>query len=153
MYVMPFGNIQLRAQKPMDSAYPKNLVSLGDHVRKRRLDLKLLQKEAAELMDVDMQTVVNWETNTHAPATHQIPKIIDFIGYVPYSKDFTDFKEKLLYYRKLSGLTQKKLAELLQVDETSIAKWERGKHTPIEKMLKKLEGFFSSYQDRLYRNK
>jgi hypothetical protein len=33
------------AKKPLNSAYPKELVTLADHIRKRRLDLKFRQME------------------------------------------------------------------------------------------------------------
>ena len=129
----------------MDSAYPKILNSIGDHIRKRRLDLKLCQKDVAGILKVDDMTIVCWEKNRNTPCISQIPKIIEFLGYIPYnSKDCTDLKDKLQYYRKITGLNQEKLANLLHVDESTVASWERGEHQPTKKMLSKLNKFFGS---------
>lgn len=44
----------------------------------------------------------------------------------------------LIKLRKEKGLTQKKLAELADVDQPSVARIESGKHVPSLKMLIKL---------------
>lgn len=46
----------------------------GEHIGARRLDLGLLQKEAAELIGVDETSVYNWESNRVQPAVHFIPE-------------------------------------------------------------------------------
>lgn len=46
--------------------------------------------------------------------------------------------EKILFYRKQAGLTQKKLAELSGVSEISIRKYELGSRNPKPEQLKKL---------------
>jgi DNA-binding XRE family transcriptional regulator len=80
---LPFCHITLKAQKPLPSAYPQTLKTLGDHLRKRRLDLKLLQKEVAQRLGVGESSVYNWENNLTKPALRYIPKIVKFLGYVP----------------------------------------------------------------------
>ncbi len=52
-------------------------------MRKKRLDLKLLQREAAERLGVDETTVYNWEKNRSNPSLRFIPKIIKFPGHFP----------------------------------------------------------------------
>jgi hypothetical protein len=44
---LPFCKIVLKAKKPASALYPKKLNTLGDHLRRKRLDLKLFQKEVA----------------------------------------------------------------------------------------------------------
>jgi len=144
MNALPFGRITLRSQKPMDSAYPKNLITLGDHIRKRRLDLKLTQKQVALILGTNVTSILGWETNLHSPVISFIPKIVKFLEYIPYSKDFSDFKEKLIYFRRLYGLNQEKLAEMLGIDETTVAKWERGEHMPSRKLLRKFNVLIGS---------
>jgi len=56
-----FYNIQLNASKPLPEAYPKELKTLGDHLRKARLDKGLFQKDLAELIGVTEKSTVNWE--------------------------------------------------------------------------------------------
>ena len=45
---LPFCKNTLKAQKPASFPYPKRLKTLGGHLRKKRLDIKLQQKEVAE---------------------------------------------------------------------------------------------------------
>lgn len=56
---------------------------IGDHIRKKRLDLGLTQIEVAEIIGVKESTVWNWEHGTE-PELRHIPKIIEFLGYVPF---------------------------------------------------------------------
>ena len=53
----PFTNISFSAQKPLDPAYPTSILTIGDHIRTRRLDLGLYQKDVARMMNVKEDTV------------------------------------------------------------------------------------------------
>lgn len=55
--------------------------TVGDHIRKRRLGLKLLQRDVAGQLCVDKTSVFNWEANTSKPETRYMPAIIRFVGY------------------------------------------------------------------------
>jgi len=80
---LPFCKVTLKGQKPVSAAYPKTLKTLGDHLRKRRLDLKLLQKELAQKLDISETSIYNWENNRASPSLYLIPKIMKFLGYIP----------------------------------------------------------------------
>jgi transcriptional regulator with XRE-family HTH domain len=67
----------------MSCEYPKDLKTLGDHVRKRRLDLGLNQKTTGQRMGVHGGTVWNWESGQRKPETKNLPAIIAFLGYNP----------------------------------------------------------------------
>jgi DNA-binding XRE family transcriptional regulator len=60
---------------------------MGDHIKKRRMDLKLTQREVAEKLSVDKTTIQFWENNRVKPSLAQIPKIIEFLGYDPFEKE------------------------------------------------------------------
>ena len=64
---MPFCHVTLRGQKPLPPAYPRELRTIGDQLRKRRLDLGLRQKDVARLLGVDETTVYNWEGHRTSP--------------------------------------------------------------------------------------
>jgi DNA-binding XRE family transcriptional regulator len=72
------------------------------------------------------------------PSLAQIPKIIEFLGQDPFEKTTENLGEKILEYRRVHGLTQKRLAEQLGVDPTTLAGWERGKQVQTEFFLAKL---------------
>jgi DNA-binding XRE family transcriptional regulator len=62
--------------------YPLKPVSLGDHLRKKRLDLGLYQAQVAERIGVTKSTVYNWEHGREPDPKHH-PKIVEFLGYTP----------------------------------------------------------------------
>ncbi len=84
---LPFCHVRLRAQKPLPPAHPRELRTLGDHLRKRRLDLGLLQSEVAERLAVDETTIYNWERHRTQPARQLVPRILRFVGYTPRPRD------------------------------------------------------------------
>ncbi|MFH1277565.1 MAG: helix-turn-helix transcriptional regulator [Candidatus Eisenbacteria bacterium] len=58
---------------------------MGDHLRKRRMDLGLLQREVAERLGVAKDTYRFWECNRARPLPRQWEGIIRFLGYRPSS--------------------------------------------------------------------
>jgi DNA-binding XRE family transcriptional regulator len=66
MAALPFYHLRLRTPKP-DDRYPIQLQRLGDHIRKRRLDLGLLQKQVAVRLGADPKTINNWEMGKFEP--------------------------------------------------------------------------------------
>ena len=61
---LPFCHARLKGPPPLPPAYPQVLLTIGDHLRKRRLDLGLLQRKLAA--GVNESTVTNWELNRTA---------------------------------------------------------------------------------------
>lgn len=94
---------------------PAELKTIGDHIRKKRLCLKLLQRQVAELIGVDKTSVFNWEANASSPELKFIPAIVDFLGYDPLPEAQT-WGERLVRHRSLLGLTQKQAAEKIGID-------------------------------------
>jgi DNA-binding XRE family transcriptional regulator len=70
-------------------------------------------------------TLVRWETNGVEPKPYLIPRIIDFLGYVPW-KAPDGFGAWLRQVRRALGLSRRRLAALLGVDESTITRWESG---------------------------
>jgi transcriptional regulator with XRE-family HTH domain len=103
--------------------------TVGDHIRKKRLGLKLLQKDVAEQLGVDKTSVFNWEGNRSSPEIRYMPAIIDFLGYDPLPVANT-LAERLVRQRTGLELSQKESAERLGVDPSTLAKWERGEREP-----------------------
>jgi len=68
--------VSLRAKKPLSAAYPKELKTVGDHLRRRRLELKPLQEDVAERLGTTPCTLRNWEKNRSSLSLAFIPKII-----------------------------------------------------------------------------
>ena len=123
---MPFCHFRLTAQKPCALPYPIQLNTLGDHIRKRRLDLGLLQREVAEEIGVTESTIWNWESNHSSPQLRFMRKIRAFLGYNPHDTRSGLFGERIVVCRRIQGISQTELASRLGVDPTTLGKWERG---------------------------
>ncbi len=100
----------------------------------------LNQKQAGQEIGVDETTIYNWENSRTVPALRLMPSLGRFIGYAPYTPAHS-LPEKLKARRQSIGLSRKRLAKLLGVDESSLANWETGRRRPNKKSLKIIEGF------------
>ncbi len=112
---LPFCDLKLRSPRPLDRAYPTELRAIGDHVRKCRLDLGLLQREVALRIGVDETTVFNWEAETASPGLRALPEVIRFLSYDP---------RLVRHLRQKQGLSMDALADLLDVGTSTVRGWE-----------------------------
>jgi transcriptional regulator with XRE-family HTH domain len=118
--------------------YPTHITTIGDHLRKKRLDLGLLQREVADRTGATECSVYLWETNRATPTFSFQPAIVEFLGYCPYDPEWTP-GETLAWIRKYLGLSQKAMARRLAVDPGTLAKWERGERVPKGRFLGMLD--------------
>ena len=110
--------------------YSRNPKSLAGHLFKRRTELKLRQKDVANIMGVGIFTYLTWETaQVTNPEIRMWKYIIQFLGYDP-NGEAKSFTEGLLAYRRKHGLSQKKLAQIINCDEGLLARWEKGYAKP-----------------------
>ena len=132
-------HVTLVAKIPPSRAYPVSLTTPGDHIRKKRLDLRLLQKDVAKTLGVDTTTINNWERNRCHPKLYLTPKIDQFLGYNPFPAEAKHtIGEAIRAFRLSHGLSQKKMAKVLRIDPTTLARWEKGRSTPSRKLSKRL---------------
>ena len=123
--------------RPQDPAYPAELRTIGDHVQARRLDLGLLQREAAAQMGVYPETIRNWELGWREPALRSLPAIVRFLGYSPLPQGET-LGERIVGYRKLRGVSRERLARELRIDPTTLWRWESGRADPSPQLRHRL---------------
>jgi transcriptional regulator with XRE-family HTH domain len=102
---------------------------IGDHIRKRRLDLGLTPSEAAGLIGVSPVTLRGWERGARTPRVRHIPAVIRFLRYVPFSEGATP-GEKYLAERRARGLTRREFAQRVGVDVSTVWRWEKGRTVP-----------------------
>ena len=126
------------AIRPRNPKYPKELVTLGDHLRSKRLDLGLEQQDVAQVIGVDTDSITNWELNRHPPAIRYYPKIFEFLGYCIIQYPKTE-GEQLRLFRIHLGYSTEQLAEFLGVDPSTIQSWEANKRIPLRSSKEKME--------------
>jgi DNA-binding transcriptional regulator YiaG len=132
--------LTLKARKPLPSAYPTELNTLGDWIRKTRLDRGLYQEDVAKILGVTENCVTKWELNRNEPEARHVPRIIELIGYCPY--DVTDdLIDRVETIRRALGLTQEQMAKILYIDESSLASWVRREHKPVRQSQQILRDF------------
>lgn len=134
----------LKAKRPLHPAYPKSLKTLGDHLKKKRLDLKLFQSDVAQKLGVDEASIHNWERNLTAPSIALMPRVLKFLGYIPFEIPMGSLGQKIKVYRQVLGLTQKALAKRLNIDPGTLSRWEKGKGRTTKEFLQTLSDFFTS---------
>ena len=100
--------------------------SMGDHVKKKRLELGLTQKEAAKHLGVTSFTMTNWECGLRRPAIQHIPTICRFLGFDPEWQVADTLAERLVAKRRQLGLSQRAAAKKLGVDPSTWTAWEKG---------------------------
>ena|SRR5947209_16872491 len=115
---------------PPPRGYPQALATLGDHLRKARLDRGLLQEEVARELEVSLGTVVNWEQNHSSVATRFMPRVVAFLGFDPRPADEL-FGERIRALREKLGLSQVALAQKLGVNASTVVAWERGRRKKL----------------------
>ena len=60
--------------------------TIGDHLRKRRLELKIKQSELAEIFNVSKDTIRFWELNQCIPSKKRMSQINEFIEINSFPK-------------------------------------------------------------------
>lgn len=108
-------------------------------MKARRLDLKLTKRQLSLRFNVYDVTIYLWEKNRVKPSLAQIPKIIEFLGYDPVETQTENLGDQIREYRRIHGLCQKKLAEQLGIDQTTLAGWERNEHRPTRKLFDRIQ--------------
>ena len=114
--------------------------TLGEHLRKRRIELALLQKDVASGLQVNAWTYLGWEHDRRRPPIRFWPRIIGFLGYDPFPEPQT-VGERIWATRRKLGLSQEEAARLIGVDEGTLRRYERGEGRPTSAILSALETF------------
>lgn len=123
---MPFCRgvpVTLKILKPKD--YSEAPQTLAEHLKKRRRELGLYQREAAVRMDIAKETYINWETGKTEPVASQFRPVIDFLGYDPTSTP-TTLAERLRARRRMLGMTFSQVAKHLGWDEGTLTRYING---------------------------
>ena len=132
---------------------------VGLKIKRRREELNLTQEKLAELLRVSWSAVSKWEIGERKPSYSCLKKLSKVLDVpVTYFFESSENREKDVFnyeiLKKLRierNLTQKQLADLLNVTQQSIAYWESGKRFPRYKELLQLSEFFKVPVDAFFK--
>ena len=102
-----------------------NPQTLGEHLKKRRKELGLLQRGAAERMGIWTETYANWEKDKTKPVASQFRPVVAFLGYDPTPASKT-LPERLKAKRRELGATFCQVAQHLGWDEGTLTRYLNG---------------------------
>jgi len=125
--MLPFGKIRLKSLRLPPWAFVPS--TLGQHLKKRRLELGLLQREVAQRLAVDQFTYLTWEKDRKIPWDRYAPALKAFLGYDPGPAPVS-LPGRLKAKRRGLGLSRKAAARRLGIDEGTLYRWERGISEP-----------------------
>ena len=116
--------------------------AIGSLIRARRHELGVSQEDAANAIGVNTWTVLLWEQGRYAPTPRFYPSLIRFLECEPWPEPRT-IGQRLQTERLRRGLTRRQLAEILNVDLSSISNWEIGRKPRHHLSIAKIEAFLS----------
>lgn len=125
---LPFCNLRLIGRRPREfpRGYPREVRTLGDHIRKKRLDLGLWQRTLAERLGVREETLAIWERGQTKPLPRHHGAVVRFLGYDPEPAEGS-LGSLVRARRRALGLSQAELASRLGLDEGTIVDTELGR--------------------------
>ena len=123
--------------------YPSQPKTLGEHVRKRRMELGLYQGEVAKRIGVAESSVWNWEHGIE-PEIRFIPDIIKFLGYVPFDSP-TETIALLSHYKLINGLSYERLGKQMGRDPEQLTDWLSGRKKPCRRNIDKIDEFLKKH--------
>jgi transcriptional regulator with XRE-family HTH domain len=122
----------------------KEPITLGDHLRRRRFELGLYQKDVAIQIGVTTSTIWNWENNWSSITLSCMPKVIELLGYNPIPCP-DGLMGKLAWYKQVNGLSLEQLGANMGRDPEQLADWLSGRHKPCRRNREEIELFLSGH--------
>lgn len=105
--------------------YSENPETLGQHLKKRRKELGLLQREVAKQMGIAVETLINWEKGRTVPVPAQFKPVRTFLGYDPTPAPET-LAARVQAQRRALGVTLDQLAQHLGWDVGTLTSYLNG---------------------------
>jgi transcriptional regulator with XRE-family HTH domain len=128
-------------------------VEFGVHLFTTRTQRGISETYAANELDISLETYRSWENDKSLPSISRMPSIIRFVGFCPYDASLA-FRDKVILWRSLNGVSQRYFASMIEVDQSSLARWERGTGGPYKILLSRLlsgRQFLGELADREFR--
>jgi site-specific DNA recombinase len=113
------------------------------HTRKQRG--QTLEQIAPEI-GVYWETIYNWEKGHYGVRYTSIPRIVEYLGYVPIAESPLQptLGEALRAARRLKGWSITDLRRKLRVEHGTVLKWERNQGLPPSRTMERLQSLLDA---------
>ena len=130
--------------KVKNPCYPLILSTLGDYLRKERLNRDLSLICVSRLLKICPDTVRAWEENRKSPRPRASHRIIDFLGYFPpiNTNRFT-LRTQLYFARLIRGETQREAAKIIGCGASKFINIELGKRRAASQIKEKIQVYIT----------
>ncbi len=109
------------------------------------MNLGLFQREVAEKIEDRVCTVYNWERDI-GPTIRHLPKIIEFLGLVPFDPpDAENVLNRQTYYKMAIRMSFKRLGGVMRRDPEQLEDWLSG---TVKVTQKKLDRILRNYHPK-----
>lgn len=127
--VSPILPLHLKTPKPKHFRYPKEILTVGDELRKERLDRGLTQHEVSKMVGANKNFANDTELGRHQNPILTLHRTYRFLGYIPktLNVDETTLQGRLYTHRIRNGYTLKVVAQKVGLDRTTIGAFEKGR--------------------------
>ena len=130
MVALTFLPYRKTVHMPPSKLIPLFPQTLGDFIRKRRVESLQLQSHVANIIGVSEDTITNWETNRFAPQINLYPAIFQYLGYYPFTHETESIGGKVKQLRNCLGLSFEAAGEVFAVYATTVRGWELNRNQP-----------------------
>lgn len=120
-------------------------VTIGDYLRKTRLERKLSQPKVAKIIGVTASIVTYWELNQRIPTVKKMPKIVSFIGYFPFEWKNESLKTQINYAKMMAGHSVEDMAQEIGCHPCTITNITREKTKPHPNTLENILKYINKY--------
>lgn len=146
--------------------------SFANRLKRLRKEAHLTQQDVADYFKTSPQNYAQWESGKISPKLESLEKLASYFGvsvsYLVGESDTIDddtfkeqstptqlsddktFIERLKELREKSGLTQKQVAEHLDITQSAYAQWETGRLNPKKETIQKFADLFNVSYDYLW---
>jgi DNA-binding XRE family transcriptional regulator len=122
--------------------FDEPLTHIGLHIKKKRIEQKLFQRQVACFVGVSTDTICNWENGLAEISLKCMPRVISFLGYNPFPMP-KEILKKLEWYKTKNGLSFKELGFQMKRDPGQLADWFSGRHSPTGKNIYDIDVFIN----------
>lgn len=127
MVASGISNWVLKGQKPRNLTIPENPSNIGERIRKFRIENGLTQKDIANRIGVRTDSITNWELGRNEPQIQFMPKIQSLLGTEAQTSN--THSEEIIQFRSENGLSRKRMARMIGIDETTLKRIESNNHS------------------------